>query len=49
MINQGIAAVEKGANPVFLREGIELAGHEVAAKLLEKKRKPLKLMKILLA
>lgn len=36
MINQGIAAVEKGANPVFLREGIELAGHEVAAKLLEK-------------
>lgn len=38
MINKGITAVEKGANPVFLREGIELAGKEVATKLLEKTR-----------
>lgn len=36
MINAGLAAVEKGANPVFLREGIEYAGKEVAKKLLEK-------------
>jgi len=39
MIHKGIAAVEKGANPVFLREGIEYAGKEVAKKLLEKSRK----------
>ncbi|HQA19564.1 MAG TPA: chaperonin GroEL [Bacilli bacterium] len=36
MINAGIEAVEKGVNPVFLREGIELAGKKVAEKLLEK-------------
>lgn len=39
MIHRGIDAVEKGANPVFVREGIEKAGREVAAKLLEKSRK----------
>ncbi len=39
MIHKGIEAVEKGANPVFVREGIELAGREVAKKLLEKARK----------
>lgn len=36
MIHRGIAAVEKGANPVFVRTGIERAGKEVAAKLLDK-------------
>ena len=39
MIHKGINAVEKGANPVFLREGIEYAGKEVAKKLLAKTRK----------
>jgi chaperonin GroEL len=39
MIHKGISAVEKGANPVFLREGIEYAGKEVAKKLLERTRK----------
>jgi len=36
MIHKGIDAVEKGSNPVLLREGIELAAKEVAKKLLEK-------------
>lgn len=39
MIQKGIANVEKGANPVLLREGIELASKEVSKKLLEKSRK----------
>lgn len=39
MIQHGIKAVEKGANPVFMREGIELASKEVAKKILEKSRK----------
>ena len=39
MIHKGFAAVEKGANPVFVREGIEQAGRLVAEKLLEKSRK----------
>ncbi|MDD4212233.1 MAG: chaperonin GroEL [Bacilli bacterium] len=39
MIHRGIDAVEKGANPVFVREGIERAGKAVAEKLLEKSRK----------
>ncbi len=38
MIHQGIRAIDKGANPVLLREGIERAGKEVAKKLLEKSR-----------
>ena len=39
MIHKGINAVEKGANPVFVRQGIEYAGKKVAEKLLEKTRK----------
>ena len=38
IIHRGIDAVEKGANPVFVRQGIEKAGKEVAKKLLEKSR-----------
>ncbi|HAS56455.1 MAG TPA: molecular chaperone GroEL, partial [Firmicutes bacterium] len=38
IIHRGIEAVEKGANPVFVRQGIEKAGKEVAAKLLEESR-----------
>lgn len=38
IIHRGIDAVEKGANPVFVRQGIEKAGKEVAAKLLEESR-----------
>ena len=34
MIHRGISAVEKGANPVFVRAGIELAGKAVAQELL---------------
>ena len=36
IIKQGIQAVEKGANPVLMREGIEKASKLIAAKLLEK-------------
>jgi len=39
MIHDGIKAVEKGMNPVLMREGIERASKEVAKKLLEKSRK----------
>ena len=39
MIHRGIKAIDKGANPVLLREGIEKAGKAVAEKLLEKSRK----------
>lgn len=39
MIHKGISAIEKGANPVLMREGIELAGKEVSKRLLEKSRK----------
>jgi chaperonin GroEL len=35
MIHRGIAAVEKGANPVFVRTGIEKAGKAVASELLK--------------
>jgi len=35
MIHRGIASVEKGANPVFVRTGIEKAGKAVAAELLK--------------
>lgn len=39
MIHKGMANVEKGANPVLLREGIEKAAKEVAKRLLERSRK----------
>ena len=35
MIHRGIGAVEKGANPVFVRSGIEKAGQAVANELLK--------------
>ena len=35
MITNGLKAVDKGANPVLMREGIEKAAHVVAEKLLE--------------
>jgi chaperonin GroEL len=38
MIHRGVHAVEHGANPVFVRQGMEKAGKAVAAKLLEKSR-----------
>lgn len=39
MIHRGMDNVEKGANPVLMREGIEMAAKEVSKKLLEKSRK----------
>ena len=39
MIHSGLDAVEKGANPVMLREGIEIASKKVADKLLDSARK----------
>lgn len=39
MIENGLKNVEKGANPVLMREGIEYASKEVAKKILEKSRK----------
>jgi chaperonin GroEL len=41
MIHQGFKALEKGANPVLVKQGIEKAGREVADRLLKKSR-PLK-------
>ena len=38
IIHRGVAAVEKGANPVLVREGIEKAGKAVADDLLKKSR-----------
>jgi chaperonin GroEL len=38
IIHKGFKAVDNGANPVFVREGIEKASKEVAKKLLEKSR-----------
>jgi chaperonin GroEL len=38
MIHRGIAAVEKGANPVFVRVGMEKAGKAVADELLKKSK-----------
>ena len=38
MIHRGIEEVEKGANPVFLRQGMEKAGKAVAEELLHKSR-----------
>jgi len=39
MIHSGLEAVEKGSNPVLLREGIEKAANTVADKLLNSARK----------
>lgn len=39
MISKGITNIEKGANPVLMREGIEYASKEISKKLLEKSRK----------
>ncbi len=39
MIQKGFKAIEKGANPVLMREGIEKASQEVAKRLLEKSHK----------
>ena len=39
MITNGLKAVDKGANPVLMREGIEKAAHVAADKLLEKSHK----------
>ena len=39
MIHSGLDAVEKGANPVLLREGIDLAAKQVSEKLLKSARK----------
>ncbi len=39
MIHKGIEAINRGMNPVLLREGIEFASGKVAAKLLEKSHK----------
>ena len=39
MIENGLKAVEKGANPVLMREGIEMASKEIAKHILEKSRK----------
>jgi chaperonin GroEL len=38
MIHRGINAVEKGANPVFVRTGMEKAGKAVADELLKKSK-----------
>lgn len=38
IIHRGFKAVDGGANPVFVREGIERAGKAVAEKLLQKSR-----------
>lgn len=39
MINQGIKAVEKGYNPVLMREGIEYASQQIANTILNNSRK----------
>ncbi|MBR2534088.1 MAG: chaperonin GroEL [Erysipelotrichaceae bacterium] len=39
MIHSGLDAVEKGSNPVLLREGIEIASKKVAERLLSSARK----------
>ena len=38
MIHRGFKAVDRGSNPVLVREGIDLAGKKVAEKLLEMSR-----------
>ncbi len=39
MIHKGIAHVNKGTNPVFMREGMELAAKEISKRLLAKTHK----------
>lgn len=39
MISNGLRQVEKGANPVLMREGIEYASKQVAKQILDKSRK----------
>lgn len=39
MITNGLKQVDKGANPVLMREGMEKAAHAVADKILEKSHK----------
>lgn len=39
IIHEGVHSIEKGANPVLMREGIERAGKRIADRLLEKSRK----------
>ncbi|HRY78120.1 MAG TPA: chaperonin GroEL [Candidatus Izemoplasmatales bacterium] len=39
MIHKGIAAIDKGANPVLMKEGIDLAAREVSKRLLDKSHK----------
>lgn len=39
MIHRGLNAVSRGANPVLLREGIDMASKKVASQLLEKAHK----------
>ncbi len=39
MIQNGLKAVEKGANPVLMKEGIQLASKEVAQYILDKSQK----------
>jgi chaperonin GroEL len=39
MITDGLKAVDKGANPVLMREGIDMAAKEVADRLLKKSHK----------
>jgi chaperonin GroEL len=39
MITDGLKAVDKGANPVLMREGIDIAAKEVADRLLKKSHK----------
>lgn len=39
MISDGLKAVEKGANPVLMREGIDYASKEIAKYILEKSHK----------
>lgn len=39
IIHQGLQAVDRGANPVLMREGMEKASKVIASKLLEKSKK----------
>ncbi len=39
IVHKGLDAVEKGANPVFLKDGIDLASKKVSEKLLSKSKK----------
>lgn len=39
MIHKGIQAIDRGANPVLMKEGIDLAAKEVSKRLLEKSHK----------